>query len=304
MNKLTQQSVRDLAWAISSPPLMSQISQQCVWPQGSWYQQLYTESLPWIQRLDNDASELDELLARQKDRRLGKYFETLWYFWLCNQSRYDIVENNVQINIDGETLGELDFILFDNKEKKTLHWELAVKFYLGVNDTRKMNSWHGPNLRDRLDIKVEHLMHRQSVIGEDVRVARWLKQHSLVIDSCTVILKGRLYFPWGLKREEGAAANARLPPQCSDELSYGYWFKQRELEEVFDDDQRFKLLINEGWMEKIPTINTNVLYSKRNILKALSNDIVRLPLHLQLCEPCYINEKVFLVGDNWPQINS
>jgi len=296
--EFTQQSVRDLAWAISSPPLMSQVSRQCVWPQENWFRQLYMEVSPWMEHLDNDSSELDELLARQKDRRMGKYFETLWYFWLCNQSRYDIVENNVQINIDGETLGELDFILFDNKEKKTLHWELAVKFYLGVGDTREMSNWHGPNRHDRLDIKVEHLVGRQSVIGEDFRVARWLKQQSLSIDSCAVILKGRLYFPLAPGREAGAV-NARFPPQCSDELSYSYWFKQKEFEEVFDDKQRFKLLINEGWMEKIPTTSANALYSKRGIFEAISNGVVRLPLHLQPCKPCSIKDRVFLVDDNW-----
>ena len=303
MIDFTQQSVRDLAWAISSPPLMSQISQQCVWPQRDWYRQLYIESLPWIKCLDNDSSELDELLAKQKDRRLGKYFETLWYFWLCNQSRYDIVENNVQINIDGETLGELDFILFDNKEKKTLHWELAVKFYLGVDDTREMYNWHGPNLRDRLDIKVEHLMHRQSVIGEDERVAQWLRQQGVHIDACAVVLKGRLYFPWLLNQKEGPIST-RLPSQCSEELSYGYWFKQCEFEEMFDDKQRFELLMNRGWLAKIPTDSTKVLYSKRDIYGALSKKVIRLPLHLKLCNPCRVGDRVFLVNDDWLHNNS
>ncbi len=53
-----------------------------------------------------------------------------------------------------------------------------------------MINWHGPNLRDRLDIKVDHLLHRQSVISRDQRVAQWLKRRDLQIDSCAVILKG------------------------------------------------------------------------------------------------------------------
>jgi len=305
INNVTEfkhQSVRDLAWAIASPPLITNLSHPCVWSDGAWYQRLYESTLPWLVALDADPEELEELLSNQKDRRMGKYFETLWSFWLRHCPFYEVVENNIQIIIDGETLGEIDFILFDKVTKKTVHWEVAVKFYLGVGDTREMCNWYGPNLRDRLDIKVEHLMHRQSVIGEDVRVAQWLKQRGVHIDACAVILKGRLYFPGASNQGEGVMKI--LPTQCSEELLYGYWFKRGEFEEVFDDKQRFELLINQGWMERIPTNSTNVLYSKRGIYENISNNTVRLPLHLQVGSPCYTRDRVFLVGDNWPLNNA
>jgi len=89
------------------------------------------------------------------------------------------------------------------------------------------------------------------------------------------------------------------PTQCSAKLLCVYWFKQGEFEEVFDDKQRFELLINRGWLEKKPTNSTKALYSKRDIYKALSNKYVRLPLHLQACEPCHIGGGVFLVANNW-----
>jgi len=273
---------------------MSQISPQCIWPQRDWYQQLYIESLPWIKRLDNDSSELDELLANQKDRRLGKYFETLWYFWLCNQSRYDIVENNVQINIGGATLGELDFILFDNKEKKTLHWELAVKFYLGAGDTREMSNWHGPNLRDRLDKKVEHLVSRQSVISQDRRVVEWLAGQGIKIDRCTVILKGRLYFPWLAKRA-GNSIEAMLPLECSSSLLYGWWFTPAEFDAEFDEQQQFIPLINSGWLERISTEPSNEYYAKRGIFDAVSDGRVRFPLHVQVVNCCFNWDRVYIV---------
>ena len=294
--EFTQQSVRDLAWAISSPPLMSQMSSQCIWPQGAWYQQLYSESLPWIKRLDNDSSELEELIAEQKDRRLGKYFETLWYFWLCKQSRYDIVENNVQINIDGETLGELDFVLFDNKEKKTLHWELAVKFYLGVGDTREMYNWYGPNRRDRLDKKVEHLLSRQSVISQDARVVQWLAAQGIKIDRCAVIMKGRLYFPCPAEQAAESVA-AMLPLKCSPDLLHGWWLTPAGFEAEFDEQQHFLPLINSGWLAKISTESSNEYYAKRGILEAVSNGKMRYPLHLQVLSHCSSWDKIFIAKE-------
>ena len=189
------QSVRDLAWAVSSAPLLSTDSYGCTWPQQQWYQQLYQQSFDWLKTVDDDPAELEALLGRQRDKRLGKYFETLWFYWLSHNPRYEVIANNLQIILEGKTLGEIDFILLDKDTGQTLHWELAVKFYLGTGDTRKMGNWFGPNTRDRLDIKVDHLMHKQSVITCNLEVQQWLQQQGIVIDQCAVVLKGRLYFP-------------------------------------------------------------------------------------------------------------
>ena len=296
-------SVRDLAWAIRSPPLIAGVSHHCAWPDYHWYRRMYEDARSWLLTVDADPSELDELLDAQKDRRLGKYFETLWYFWLSHSPDYEVVEKNVQIIIEGETLGEIDFILFDKTTNKTLHWEVAVKFYLGVDDTRVMHNWHGPNLRDRLDIKVAHLMQRQSVIGEDQRVAHWLKQRGIHIDQCAVILKGRLYFPWSLARC-GDVIDTVLPSECARELSYGYWLKQSEFDQAFDGKPQFEPLINKGWLERIPTEMANKSYSKMDRCKTVSNKIMRLPLHVQVYNPCCTKDRVFLVDENWPLKNS
>ena len=297
------QSVRDLAWAVSSPPLISNSSHYCAWPESEWYRQIFEETLPWLKTLDADPAELDELLASQKDRRLGKYFETLWYFWLSHHQHYDVVENNVQIIIDGETLGEIDFIVFDKTTKKTIHWELAVKFYLGAGNTREMCNWYGPNLRDRLDIKVEHLISRQSVISKDQRVVQWLTSQGIRIDQCTVILKGRLYFPWAAK-QAGCLIRTMLPLQCSQELLYGWWFQRCEFDEEFDYRQQFEPLINNGWLEKIPTDTRKDLHTKMDIFKAVSTKEVRLPLHVQLCSARHSWDRAFLVEPGWPRSDS
>jgi hypothetical protein len=126
------QSVRDLAWAISSPPLVLQPDQSCRWPDSRWYQCAYEESLPWFRKVDEDPSELEDMLDKQKDRRLGKVFETLWLYWFSHHPRYEVIENNLQIIVDGETLGEIDFIVFDKVSNQMVHWEVAVKFYLGA----------------------------------------------------------------------------------------------------------------------------------------------------------------------------
>ena len=303
-SRFKHQSVRDLVWAISSPPLISQLSSRCLWPESRWYQQIAEETLPWLASVDADPAELDELLAGQKDRRLGKYFETLWLYWLRHNKRYQVIENNLQIIIEGETLGEIDFIVFDRVTGQTAHWELAVKFYLGVGDTREMSSWYGPNLNDRLDIKVEHLLHRQSLMTKDRRVARWLQQSGIVIDECAVILKGRLYYPW-LAASPGESGRYRTdmasPPQCAPDHLNSWWLRLSQFDEEFDSRQCFVPLINKGWLEKIPTIYEIQPISKKPLLTMLSNDGIRLPLHIQLCNPRRSKDRVFLVGEHWAE---
>ena len=303
MKEYKHQAVRDLAWAVSSPPLILQQSHPCLWPPADWFLQLAKDALPWLASIDEDPVELEALITGQKDRRLGKYFETLWFYWLSHNKRFDIVENNVQIIIDGETLGEIDFVLFDNVTRQTIHWEVAVKFYLGIGDTREMCHWHGPQLRDRLDIKVQHLRQRQSLISKDPRVSRWLSTQGIHIDQCAVILKGRLYYPWacfGQHGQNGRLATALMPAECAPGHLFSGWLTQSQFVEVFDESQLFMPLIDKGWLEKIPTHFEGELFNKKTLVEIISDDAMRFPLHVQLCNPHSSVDRVFIVDDDWP----
>jgi len=165
-----------------------------------------------------------------------------------------------------------------------------------VGDTSEMSHWHGPNLRDRLDIKVEHLLHRQSVITRDLRVAQWLKQRGIQIDKCAVILKGRLYYPWPQNVSQGFIS----PEQSGADHLRGYWLNTLQFEQAFDDSQGFLPLINSGWMERIPTLCVKNSLSKEDVFETVSNKNLRLPLHLMLCNPCHTRDMMFLVGPDWP----
>ena len=306
------QSVRDLAWAISSPPLVLQPGQSCRWPDSRWYQRVYEESLPWFCKLDEDPSELESLLDSQRDRRLGKVFETLWLYWFSHNPRYEVIENNLQIIVDGETLGEIDFIVLDKMTGQMVHWEVAVKFYLGVDDTNEMSNWYGPNRRDRLDLKVAHLLQRQSVLSRDQRVHRWLEQKGLSIDRCAVILKGRLYYPWSSLLATSVSNTERLKPEnclkklnsprqcCSDHL-YSWWFKESQFYQEFDSKQCFVPLIKQGWMESISTLDKQSVCDKSYIYKTVSDNKLRLPLKFQVCNPCYSWDRAFLVQEAWEE---
>jgi len=294
------QEVADLAWALSSPPLVCSEDAGCVWLQSDWFDEVYQAALPWLLTLDKDPAALVYLLAQQKDHRLGKYFETLWLFWLQNQTRYELVESNLQVIIDGQTLGEMDFIVFDTKQGVFLHWELAVKFYLGLGDTRQQSNWHGPGKRDRLDKKVEHLAGRQCVISQRPEVKQWLQKKGLRIDINQVILKGRLYYRQGVE----TTAPVLIPKGGNVQHLRGAWVSVKDLVLLVDNITRFRPLVNQGWMANISTNSKSEIWSKQQLLWAIKNQEVRLPLHVELVNSLFYNSKLFIVGDSWTSFPS
>ena len=286
------QVVADLAWALSSPPLMCPLN-DCLWPSKEWFEGVYRDALPWLKRLDEDPTDLMQLLDRQSDRRLGKYFETLWHFWLLHQSRYELVHANLQVIIDGKTLGELDFILFDKQQRCFVHWELAVKFYLGVGETGSLSCWHGPGRRDRLDRKFEHLCVRQSRISQVPEVKQWLAEKDIEIDKCQAILKGRLYYHKKL-------ADASDWPLHSDVHHLkSFWLTLKEFDSLVDSSFAFMPLIKQGWLAKVSTNSKSRIWSKTQLIEAFSNKELRLPVQIFSDKLLFNNDTFFIVGDNW-----
>jgi len=282
--------VRDLVWAIASPPLMRAAGNSCTWFSDDWYQQRYLDSGAWLQQLDRDPTPLLEAVAAQKDRRLGNYFETLWAFWLEADERYDLVARNLPVREGGDTLGELDFIIRDNRSGLNYHWEVAVKFYLGVDDTSLLHNWHGPGKRDRLDIKLQHLRERQSLICRLPQTQAMLQELGLEIEGCAVILKGRLFYP-------RTPAEPRPPEGACDSHLRSYWFRLADFLASTDDGERFVPLLRTGWMSAHSEVSASGC-SRRELEHAIAQGVYRLPLYL-LRIGASRGSRLFLVPDDW-----
>ncbi|UCB55582.1 MAG: DUF1853 family protein [Thiotrichales bacterium] len=288
--------VADLAWAVSSPPLLSFVDSDCVWFDNQWYRDQHRYIEQQLRQLDRDPVRLQGLLAAQKDQRLGNYFETLWSFALELNPRYQLIERNLQI-IDGErTLGEMDFIVRDNETGRCAHWELAVKFYLGVGNTVNHDAWHGPRKKDRLDLKVDHLLGRQTSLSTHPVARSVLRDRGIMIDDCAVILKGRLFYPWQKDRPDCFPANAN-PSHLG-----GSWLTREQFMHCFGADSRFRPLIRSGWMADFPLSPEASAYTSGELLQLVDNGPYRLPLHVTRLEGMAERERLFIVGNDWPDL--
>jgi hypothetical protein len=214
-------AVRDLAWSLGSAPLLSPRDSAARWPAPAWYAEILADFHPHLLQLDRAPQPLLDLLAGRTDRRLGSYFETLWRYWLAHNPRYHLLAANLPVRDGGRTLGEFDLIVADRSSGRTLHWELALKFYLGQGDTADPGNWWGPGRRDRLAVKTAHLLQHQTRLAQHPQARRLLAARGLRIDASLVVLKGRLFYPAGLPRH---AVSGSCPVHLR-----GNWLRARQL---------------------------------------------------------------------------
>lgn len=288
--------VRDLAWAIASPPLLIIDELSCTWFDNHWYQELYESSLDWLHHVDEAPENLQESLDSQKDRRLGRYFETLWAYWLEQSPRFELIEQNLPIRDDSETLGELDFLVLDKLSGRYLHWEVAVKFYLGRGDTSNHANWHGPGKKDRMDLKVKHLRNRQSVISRRSEVQLLMHDMGYHVNDCGVILKGRLFYPYTTRDTDLTPVGANAHHLRS------YWISISDLAHNHGsqrEKQCFSPLVGYGWMASAEKSSKSPLLSINELEKALENGGYRLPLFVSYERPDGLRQPIFVVSDDW-----
>jgi len=285
--------VSDLAWAVSSPPLLDYRGGGCRWFSGEWYREQYRQIEGQLAEIDRDPARLEGLLAAQKDQRLGNYFETLWAFALEMSPRYSLVERNLQI-VDGQhTLGEMDFIVHDNDTGRHAHWELAIKFYLGIGDTARHDAWHGPGKKDRLDLKINHLLSRQTRLSSNPVARAELERRGIEIGDCAVILKGRLFYPW----QRGGPG--RFPLYANPLHPDGAWLTRRQVLHSYGADARFMPLIRSGWMAGGP-VSPERAFSIKDLLHMVDGGQLRLPLHVSRLGAAPEQERLFIVDNDWP----
>jgi len=130
--------------------------------------------------------------------RLGNRLEYFFSFIIRQSNRYKVIVEHIQIFEEKQTLGELDFILFDNQLNQYIHIELGAKLYLYDPDiTAEISRWIGPNRRDSLLQKTIKLKEKQFPILYTQAANSVLQKLHLQDEFIQqqVCLKARLFVP-------------------------------------------------------------------------------------------------------------
>ncbi|MDR6714368.1 hypothetical protein J2W83_003989 [Pseudomonas hunanensis] len=219
--QLRHPAVRDLAWAVLSPPLLHTppCPQRHPLAASAWADDPQRLG-DWLLALDSDPRLLHDWLSGLTSRRLGLYYERLWQFALRHAPGIELLAANLAIREGRQTLGELDILLRDREGVH--HLELAIKLYLGPPDADGQDpaQWLGPGCHDRLGQKLAHLVGHQLPISSRPQSRAILAALGVAEVQAHLWLGGYLFYP--------APGHAQPPAGANPAHLRGQWVYRRD----------------------------------------------------------------------------
>lgn len=213
LDTLRDPAVRDLAWLLLSADLLRAQPPVGVLASPFDTPQEAQATVDWLFTLDADPAQLQRDLAATRITRLGRYAERLLAWFLQHGPAARLVAAGVPLRRAGVTLGECDFLVQTQRGAR-LHWELAVKCYLHAGERRarlatRLTDYVGPNLKDRFDLKLAHVLNHQLPLSAREEFASvgyagpWTPQ---------MFIKGWLFYRAGENAGETPVDPAELDP--------------------------------------------------------------------------------------------
>lgn len=136
-----------------------------------------------------------------ENQRLGKYIERFVSFQIQQKQNCTIIAENIQIQHDKITLGEIDCLFLKNR--KPIHLEIVYKFYVYDPSlgTDEISCFIGPNRKDSLIEKLNKLTKKQLPLLYFNETKNYLKKHDLTAEKFTqeVYFKAQLFVPYASK---------------------------------------------------------------------------------------------------------
>ncbi|WP_040279131.1 DUF1853 family protein [Psychroserpens damuponensis] len=146
------------------------------------------------------SSTFDSVFLRKLDKqlRLGQLAEQFVFNQLDTAESTNILAENIQIQKNKRTLGELDTLLLVNE--KAIHLEIVYKFYVydATAGPHEIDRWIGPNRKDSLVDKLNKLQHKQLPLLYTDDCQLTLKQLALANYNFKqqVLFKAQLFIPY------------------------------------------------------------------------------------------------------------
>ena len=177
---------------------------------------------PSVEINDKLISDLEQI-EHPRNSVLGKRMESFFSVAINHSERYDLISSNIQIIENKQTLGEIDFLLFDKQKEKPLHVELVYKLYIYDPEiSSKAERWIGPNRKDSFSQKLNKLKSRQFPLLHRPETFKYLKNFDLVPEEVVqeLCFKAKLFLPDKKDTVEPGFIN----PECLT----GNWFTMEE----------------------------------------------------------------------------
>lgn len=225
----------DLRWAIQGPFLWGSPPPH--------FERWRKESSAFLSTLAEVSHPDTPRLELHRRTPIGRYFERLYGYWLGALPDVRNLHQGIAIQGDKGTLGELDLVFETGNQ--AFHWELALKYYVGVGDLKSAASWHGPRARDRLDKKLEKLTQKQLRLPREAAARQCLAELGIGACSSHAVMKGYLFYPW----RDWLDSRLVYPEGIHPAHDRGYWLPLRDLEHALAmPAARWDILHKPDWL--------------------------------------------------------
>ena len=274
-HEFQNQTVRDLIWLLTSPALCHCTVEQWQIPN------LHRDTLV---QLEQDSGLLEHFVGVDKPQRLGHYVEKLWQFYLCHHSDLQILSHNQIVYDKKRTVGEFDLLLLDHRDQQIWHLELAIKYYLGLEQAwgapECWTHWLGPGCRDSLDHKWHKLRYQQLILSqrpESQALLTQLRQQYDLDDTIPLnsasLTRGVLFYPLANNQ------NLSLPAPSQTEAAHarGHWCTVSHWLEHADNSSGWLILKKPHWLA-LPYAPK--WQDKRSMTSIIQQELTRGPVYI------------------------
>lgn len=178
-----------------------------------------------------------------KKIRLGKRVEYFVSNELSNDNTIKILAENVQINKNKVTVGEIDRLITINNQP--VHLEIIYKFYLydKRNGPDEIDWWIGPNRKDNLRLKLQKLKEKQLPLLYNDSTQKYLQKLHLTAENIQqkVYFKAQLFVPY---------FNPQINfKNLNSECIAGYYLHYKELQKF--EDCKFYVPVKANWLQQV-----------------------------------------------------
>ena len=233
----------------------------------------------------------------QKPRRLGHYAEYLIAYWLEHMQGLP-THRNQQINVEGRSIGEFDLLF--TQDQQAYWWEIAVKFYCYTDQRNGMSAWVGPNSKDNLQRKYEHLFDKQLQLNQNPDAQHFLESINHGNSKAHAFFKGFVFEPL----LDQTALETHINPDCPR----GWHLPIKYIDEIpqLKSSTRFLRAPRQEWLAPVMRPpKTDGLKSHQQIINQIKQDqqhdthmiIELLPDH----DGWWVEQRRgFILPDSWP----
>ncbi|WP_299621434.1 DUF1853 family protein [uncultured Tenacibaculum sp.] len=204
-----------------------------------WFNTL--NKLNQITDIQNDYTSLSQLKI-DGNPRLGKLVEQFVFYQFSKDERIEIITENLQIQNDKITVGEIDCLLLENKQP--VHLEIVYKFYLydASVGSSEIDHWIGPNRNDSFRQKHDKLIQKQLPLLYHEKTVEAISKYNLdprdIIQK--VYFKAQLYPHLNDYKKEF--------PIINNECIEGFYIYRKELKEYAN--AKFYIPTKHNWLVK------------------------------------------------------